>query len=100
MNLELSAGHLILLTLNHPGLVAPLRVSGTDKAIKHAGREFVPFSFDLNLDKRTIKVSVSDPIINQMVKKYNVFSIFMEIVDSKNPDVLINAYNFPEITME
>lgn len=100
MNQELSGGHLILLTLTHPGLVAPLRVAGTTKHITHAGRQFTPYPFDLNLDKRTLSVNIPDPVIGKMVEKYNVFSVFMEIVDSKNTENLINAYNFPEIFLE
>ena len=100
MQRELAGGHLILLTLSHPGLHAPLRVAGTDRAIMHANREFVPYSFDLNLDKRTIKIDIPDRTIAQLVEKYNMFSVFMELVDLHDTNRLINAYNFPEMHVE
>ena len=88
---------LILLTLTHPDLIVPIRVTSDAVATVSRGNDFVPFPFDLVLpddqENRAPRARLAiDNIDRQIVIAIRTLSsaptVLMEIVRAADPDAV------------
>lgn len=100
LNVLLSSGYLVLITLHHPGLTTPIRVAAATAQVISRQATFVPFNFSFNVDNQIIEINIADPIMKKLLKQYNRFSVLMEIVDPSDTDTVIDSQNFNNILVK